>query len=149
MFGQRPAKDIEIDLTAFGLPNPRENTLSALKKRAETTHTPPVAGAGAQPCAGGGPEAGRGPVRTPVPPKSALGAALDDLAHVTRPAGAAVGSRRPPGGPSADLDSLLGNFSSLAPPSGPRPGLQPSRCVRVDACHPAARGATRLRLLTR
>ena len=149
MFGQRPAKDIEIDLTAFGLPNPRENTLSALKKRAETTHTPPGGGAGGQPCAGGGPEAGRGPVRTAVPPKSVLGAALDDLAHVTRPGGAAVGSRPPPGGPSADLDSLLGSLSSLAPPSGPRSGSQPSRCVRVAAGHPAARRATRLGLLPR
>jgi hypothetical protein len=138
MFGQRPAKDIDIDLTAFGLPNPRENTLSALKKRAETTHTPPGGGAGGQSRAGGGSEAGRGPVRTAVPPKPALGAALDDLAHVLRPVGTAVGSRPPPGGPPADLDSLLGNLSSLAPPSGPRPGLQPTRCVCMDAGHPAA-----------
>ena len=147
MFSRAPQKDIDIDLTAFGLPNPRENTLSALKKRAETTHTPPSGGVGGQPGAGTGSEAVKGPVRTAVPPKAALGAALDDLAGVSRPGGPGAGSRAPPGGPSADLDSLLGNLASLAPPSGPRHGTQPTRCVRLCTRYPAAGGATCRQLL--
>jgi len=99
--------DLDLDLSALGLPNRRDNTLSALKKKAESAQERAP------------PPPSRSPAPPPRPQKPVPLAGLDELANIGRPA------PKPAPPPADDFLGAFASLSASARPDAPRPPPRP------------------------
>jgi hypothetical protein len=103
--------DLDLDLSALGVPSRKSNTLGALKAKAAAAPT-------VQPTVQAVEQSRTSSAAQPsTAPRMAHLAGLDELAHIGRSAPAAARPAAAPAGSMRGMDDLLADFTSLAPPS--------------------------------